>query len=78
MKQKYVCYSCDCESEECESGITFTTPKNASYLLSHGFKLGKLLYEIEALTWEEAMTEHHRRQGYEEYVPICYDECEEE
>jgi hypothetical protein len=27
------------------------------------------LYTIEAPTWEEAMAEHHRRQGYEPYKP---------
>lgn len=30
---------------------------------------GRLLYVIEAPTLEEAMTEHHRRQGFEPYRP---------
>ena len=32
----------------------------------------KFLYGIEADTWEEAMTEHHKRQGWEPYVPMSY------
>lgn len=30
----------------------------------------KLLYKFEASSWDEAMTEHHRRQGWEPYIPI--------
>ena len=29
----------------------------------------RLLYRFEAGSWEEAMAEHHRRQGWEEYRP---------
>lgn len=28
------------------------------------------LYELETETWEEAMAEHHKRQGWEPYVPM--------
>lgn len=36
---------------------------------------GPELYHIDAETWEEAMTLHHLRQGWEPYNPGKADEC---
>lgn len=33
-------------------------------------KRAKRTYTILASSWEEAMTEHHKRQGWEAYVPF--------
>ncbi len=30
----------------------------------------KLTYAIEASSWDEAMAEHHKRQGWQPYQPI--------
>lgn len=30
----------------------------------------KLIYEIEKETWNECMTEHHKRMGWEKYKPF--------
>lgn len=64
----YQCWSHDDGRE-----LTFSTEENCKSILAleePGVKL-ELLYEVRAFTWEEAMTEHHKRQGWEPYVAIC-------
>ena len=45
--------------------LTFTESGAHQELL----KDSKLLYQFEATHWEAAMVEHHKRQGFEPYVP---------
>ncbi len=61
----------DKKTYECwagEEGISFFPSDNAAAraLMPAGHELR---YVIEADSWEEAMTEHYKRQGWEPYKP---------
>ena len=68
MKSNITKYECWSE----ESGITFTEAENAIKMRKQGLisKSAVLLYEIEAQTWDEAMAEHYKKQGWKPYLPI--------
>lgn len=85
MKSKLVKYECWGEPEDRKkySGninvavdincdCTFTTAENAVKLRKQGLisKNAVLLYTIEARSWDEAMAKHHKKQGWEPYVPF--------
>jgi hypothetical protein len=66
MKKVYECWE---ESKGTEmTEISFFPSDNdvARSLLKAG---ARLIYRIEARSWEEAMAEHHKRQGWEPYRP---------
>jgi hypothetical protein len=51
-----------------EFGIAFFPSANESARATLTWR-AKLLYKFQAESWEAAMTEHHRRQGWEPYKP---------
>lgn len=60
------------EAWEDENGITFTTKENivdfrSKSLISND---AKFLYQIEAASYEEAMTLHHIKMEWEPYIPL--------
>ncbi len=54
------------------SSITFSSPEVVQAQFDAGLieKDAVMLHEIEADTWDEAMTEHFKLMGYEPYVPM--------
>ena len=54
-----------------EEGLTFAPIESIEKLRRDDLLAedSKLEYQFEAATWEEAMTEHHIRQGWEPYRP---------
>ncbi len=60
------------EAWEDENGITFTTQENVvdfkyKNLISSD---ARLLHQIEACTYEDAMTQHHIKMKWEPYSPL--------
>ena len=60
------------ETWEDEHGITFTTRENVvdfkyKNLISND---ARLLHQIEASTYEEAMVQHHIKMKWEPYIPL--------
>ena len=59
------------EAWEDDSGITFTTKENIAYFKSK--KListdARLIHQIEASSYEEAMMQHHIKMKWEPYIP---------
>ncbi len=56
-------------SSESESSCTVFEKgcKESMFLLADD---AVLMYEIEKENWDECMTEHHKRMGWEDYVPL--------
>lgn len=61
----YECWEDDC-------GCTFAPRENIPQIRAACPEeyCKTLLYTIEAETWEEAMTEHHKKQGWQPYIPM--------
>ncbi len=59
------------EAWEDESGVTFSTQENINDQKEKGLLSGsaKLLHQIEANSYEEAMLLHHQKMGWESYKP---------
>ena len=60
------------EAWEDENGITFTTRENFvdfkyKNLISND---ARLLHQIEASTYEEAIVQHHIKMKWEPYIPL--------
>lgn len=51
---------------------TFSTKEGCEDMLKRGLMGDEPIfaYEFEADSWTAAMTEHHKRQGWESYVPF--------
>ncbi len=60
------------EAWEDDDGITFATPKNIQEQKEKGLlsSKAKLLHKIDANSYEEAMTLHHKKMGWESYKPM--------
>ena len=57
--------------EEGDPGSTFASAENIQDMRTRGIlsKDAKVVYRIEADTWEEAMAAHYIKQGRSPYVP---------
>lgn len=55
--------------------IEFATEQNRNY--DEDAAESEILYEVEAVTWEEAMAIHHLRMGWEPYKPGKACQCPE-
>jgi hypothetical protein len=55
-----------------DNSITFARVESIEYQRSKGLisTNAKLLYRVEAHTYEEAMTIHHEKMGWEPYQPL--------
>lgn len=62
-------YEAWADDEGCSTA--FSTVENIKEQLANGLltKQAKLLYRIEADTWEEAMSLHHIEMGWSPYIP---------
>lgn len=60
------------EAWEDEDGVTFATQENIKDHKKKGLlsSKAKLLYQINANNYEEAMAAHHQRMGWEPYRPM--------
>ncbi len=70
MKKQPQQYEVWSDKEGCE--ITFATPEYIRDAQACGelSDQAKMLYLIEASTYEEAMSDHYRRMGWGAYIPV--------
>jgi len=54
--------------------LTFSEKTSIEQMRKSGslHKNARKLYTLTAFSWEEAMTQHHEKQGWEPYVPFCW------